>query len=620
MRRLPRLLAVLALVLPAVSAAGPQPVTPEAFVSGLASPVEITHARDFSGRLFVLELGGRIRVIRNGQLLATPFLDLGPANGGPVLGGGERGLLGLAFHPAYSVNGRFFVFYTRALAGDANGSEIVVARYTRSAQDADVADPASGTLVIVIPHPQQSNHNGGKIAFGPDGYLYIAVGDGGGGGDPFNAAQSIADLRGKILRIDVDGASPYAIPSSNPFAASPDPLVRKEIWSYGLRNPWRFSFDRATGDLFIGDVGQDAWEEIDHEPNGSAGGRNYGWSVFEGTHCYRPATGCSLAGHWQPIIEYGHDASGGIAVTGGYRYRGTSSPDLAGYYVYGDYGSGRVWAAAPDGAGTWVPTQIATVANLSTFGEDENGELYAADIGAGSIVRITPAAAAPPRLADLSTRGLVQAGDGVLIGGFIIGGSMPKTVVVRARGPSLASQGVAGALADPMLTLVPASGTVLTNDDWQADPNAAALAASGFQPGDAKESAILATLDPGAYTAIVSGVGNTTGVAIVEVYEIDHPEIPLIGISTRGQVQTGGNVMIGGFIIQGTSPLTVVVRARGPSLASQGVTGALQNPILQLVPSRGPCVSPTTTGARRPMHPPFRRAALRRPIRGNPRS
>ena len=188
-----------------------------------------------------------------------------------------------------------------------------------------------------------------------------------------------------------------------------------------------------------------------------------------------------------------------------------------------------------------------------------------------------------PRLSGISTRGQVLTGGDVMIGGFIIGGSTPKTVVVRARGPSLASQGVAGALADPMLTLVPASGTVLTNDDWQADPNAAALAASGFQPGDAKESAILATLDPGAYTAIVSGVGNTTGVAIVEVYEIDHPEIPLIGISTRGQVQTGGNVMIGGFIIQGSSPQTVVVRARGPSLASQGVTGTLQNPMLQLV-------------------------------------
>src|SRR5258706_4906741 len=386
------------------ASAAPPAVTLQPFVSGLASPVEITHGNDSSGRLFVVEQGGRIRVIRNGQLLGAPFLDLSPANGGPVRSGGEQGLLGLAFHPAYVPNGRFFVYYSRQLPGDANGSEIVVERYNRSAGSADLADAASGSIVIVIPHPQFGNHIGGKIAFGPEGYLYAAVGDGGGGGDPFGAGQSLADLRGKILRLDVDSVSPYAIPPSNSFANSSNPSVRKEIWAYGLRNPWRFSFDRATGDLLIADVGQNAWEEVDFELRGSGGGRNYGWSVFEGTHCYNPPTGCSLAGHTLPVIEYGHNTNGGFSVTGGYRYRGGALPALAGYYVYGDYVSGRIWAAAPDATGIWVPTQIGTLANLSTFGEDESGELYAANLSAGTNFRGKPRPPAHSRPANTFTR------------------------------------------------------------------------------------------------------------------------------------------------------------------------------------------------------------------------
>jgi hypothetical protein len=589
MPTLPAFLAVLLSAFSLLASAAPPAITLQPFVTGLASPVEITNADDSSGRLFVVELGGKVRVIRNGQVLPTPFLDISAGNGGPVHAVGEGGLLGLAFHPSYATNGRFFVYYTRVLPGDANGNEIVIARYERSAGNADVADPASGAIVLVISHPQQSNHNGGKLAFGFDGYLYAGVGDGGGGGDPFATGQSLTQLRGKILRLDVDGVTSYVVPPSNPFAN--DPSVRGEIWAYGLRNPWRFSFDRLTGDLLIGDVGQGAWEEIDFEPFGSAGGRNYGWSVFEGTHCFNPSTGCSLAGHTLPIIEYGHNSTGGNSVTGGYRYRGSGSPALAGYYVYGDFVSGRIWAAAPDSGGTWISTQIGSLSNLSTFGEDESGELYAANISAGTIHRVVASGAITPHLSGVATRGRVLTGDNVMIGGFIIGGSAPKTVIVRARGPSLAAQGVAGVLADPTLTLVPASGPTVTNDDWGTAANAAAVTASGFAPTNPKESAILATLNPGAYTAIVSGVGGGTGVGLVEVYELDHPEIPMTGIATRGFVQTGDNVLIGGFVIQGDTPQTVVIRARGPSMSSQGVANVLANPTLTLVPASGPTVT-----------------------------
>ena len=563
------------LVLAQGTLAAPPPITPQPFVSGLSAPVEIAHANDSSGRLFVVEQAGRIRIVRSGQLVATPFLDVSAANGGPVRAGGEEGLLGLAFHPAYAANGRFYVFYTRALAGDP-GNEIVVARYTRSGTNPDIADPASGSIVITIAHPQFTNHNGGKLAFGPDGYLYVAVGDGGGGGDPFNTGQNLSELRGKILRIDVDGGTPYAIPPTNPFG--------NEIWAYGLRNPWRFSFDRETGDLFIGDVGDGSWEEIDFEPRGSAGGRNYGWRVFEGTHCGNPSTGCSLGNHVPPIIEYGHNASGGFSVTGGYRYRGGALPALRGFYVYGDFVSDRIWAAEPTGSGTWVTTEVASVPNVSTFGEDENGELYAANLSAGTIVRLTPAATTIPRLVNVSTRGRVLTGENVLIGGFVIGGPGSKTVVVRARGPSLSAHGVAGVLANPVLQLVRSSdqATIAANDNWGDASNSAQILASGFAPLAPEESAVLATLAPGAYTAIVSGAGGTTGVGLVEVFEVDHPEIPLINLSTRGRVQTGENVLIGGFIIQGSGPQTVVVRARGPSMSAQGVSDVLLDPVINL--------------------------------------
>ena len=573
-----RPIAAALLALATTTFAAPPQLTPQPFVTGLSAPVEIVHANDFSGRLFVVEQGGRIRIVRNGALVATPYLDISPGAGGPVRTGGEQGLLGLAFHPAYATNGHLYVFYTRALAGDNAGNELVVARYTRLASNPDRADPASAQVIITVPHPQQTNHNGGKIAFGPDGYLYVAVGDGGGGGDPFGAGQNLNDLRGKLLRLDVNGPAPYAVPLDNPFIGQAG--RRGEIWAYGLRNPWRFSFDRLNGDLFIGDVGQGAREEIDYQVAGAPGGRNYGWSVFEGTRCHNPTTNCSLANHVPPILEYAHDAAGGVSVTGGYRYRGGSLPALAGFYLYGDFGSGRVWAAEPVAGGAWTTTQVASVSNLSTFGEDENGELYAANIGTGAIVRLTPAATDPPRLANLSTRAPARTGEDVLIGGFIIGGTQSKTVVVRARGPSLAALGVPNALPNPVLQLFSGQTPIASNDDWGQAVNAAAIQSSGFAPSDSLESAVLVSLAPGAYTAVISGASGATGAGIVEVFEVGGATQPLVNIATRAVVGASGDELIGGFIIQGTGPRNVVVRARGPSLTAAGVANALQNPTL----------------------------------------
>jgi glucose/arabinose dehydrogenase len=359
--------------------AAPGPVILQPYASGFTAPLEIVHAGDGSGRLFVVEQAGRIRIVRGGQVLATPFLDITSK----VLSGGEEGLLGLAFHPSYASNGRFFVYYNRTSPSPDGGSQIVIEEYHRSASNPDVAD-AAGIEKLTIAHPTFTNHNGGKLAFRPgETFLYAGVGDGGGGGNPFHAAENLGDLRGKLLRIDVDHNPPDL--STNPFANTPG--ARAEVWAFGLRNPFRFSFDRRTGDLYIGDVGQNLYEEVDYVPASAGGGQDFGWSTFEGFHCYDPPTGCARAGAVPPVLEYGHDASGGIAITGGYRYRGPVR-ELQGFYVYGDFGSGRIWAAQPMAGGAWGTTQVATASNLSAFGEDEAGELYVANLGAGTISRL----------------------------------------------------------------------------------------------------------------------------------------------------------------------------------------------------------------------------------------
>jgi glucose/arabinose dehydrogenase len=338
-------------------------------VAGLDHPTGLISAHDGTGRLFILEQTGAIRILKDGSVLPTHFLDL---SGMVNTSGNERGLLGLAFDPAYASNGRFFVNYT-----DAEGNS-VTARYSVSTADPDLADPASGVPILRIAHPQYSNHNGGNLVFGPDGYLYFGMGDGGSGGDPNGNGQNLDVLLGKLLRLDVSGES-YAIPPDNPFVGRAG--ARPEIWAYGLRNPWRYSFDRKTGDLYIGDVGQDSYEEIDFQPAGDPGGENYGWNFMEGFHSYQ---GQAPPGLTPPVAEYDH-SGGNCSVTGGYVYRGTRLPDLSGMYVFGDYCSGRIWvlAHAADGwkAAVWLETTLA----ITSFGEDDSGELYVLDRKTGGV-------------------------------------------------------------------------------------------------------------------------------------------------------------------------------------------------------------------------------------------
>ena len=359
------------------NAASPGSVVFKEIAGGLMAPTFITNAIDGSGRLFFVEKAGTIRILKNGAQLSPSFLDIHSI----VNWDGERGLLALAFHPAYASNGQFYVVYN-----DLSGS-LVLARYLKSAGDPDLADPNSATILLTIPKIY-SNHNGGTLAFGVDGYLYWSIGDGGGGGDPDNNGQNLNSLLGKILRLDVNSGSPYGIPVSNPFYSDPSPSIRKEIWAYGLRNPWRFSFDRLTNDLYIGDVGQSTREEIDFQPAGSTGGENYGWRVMEGSLCYDPSTGCDQTGKVLPVAEYDHSI--GCSVTGGYVYRGVKYPGLQGQYFYGDFCSGLFFSLYNDPVNGWTSTQVAdTLYAISTFGEDEEGELYLADYATGKIYQIT---------------------------------------------------------------------------------------------------------------------------------------------------------------------------------------------------------------------------------------
>ncbi len=361
------------------------PVRAERVAGGAVAAVDLQHPPDGSGRLFVVEQGGTVRLLRDGTLGATPFLDLRAL----VATGGERGLLGLAFHPRYAQNRTFYVNYTRV--GD---GATVIASFRADAADPHRADPASRREVLVVAQPYE-NHNGGALRFGPDGHLYIGLGDGGSGNDPGNRAQDPQELLGKMLRIDVDGSAPYAIPSGNAY---PQGGGRPEIWASGLRNPWRFAFDRLTGDLYIGDVGQDTQEEIDFLPAGTAGGANLGWRVVEGTVCTGlPGGGaCPPRPYAAPILTYGHDE--GCSVTGGVVYRGRKVPVLYGRYVYADFCSGRIFAAARDRDGTWRTEVLASSDSgqrITAFGEDADGEVYWTDVGSGQIFRFAAADSVP---------------------------------------------------------------------------------------------------------------------------------------------------------------------------------------------------------------------------------
>jgi glucose/arabinose dehydrogenase len=356
-------------------------VVPVAF--GFTEPVGIV----FTGapgdtRMFIVERAGVIKIVeQDGHTLPIPFLNIAyKVNTG---GSSEKGLVGLAFDPNYAANGRFYVYYTTPNFPITNHYEIHLARFNVSA-DPDVASPTE-TILLTIPHPDSQIHNGGELQFGRDGYLYLGPGDGGGGGDPGNHAQNKDKLLGKILRIDVSGVPTYAIPASNPFTQTVG--ARAEIWAYGLRNPWRFSFDTATGDLYIGDVGQNTWEEVDFQAAHSGGGQNYGWNCFEGNHLYLPTPpDCPLAPPLvTPVAEHDH-SQGDEAIVGGYVDRGSLSPPINGYYVFADYISGRFWAMRP---GSWQVSNVGVlVHNPSTLGQDPAGELYAASFSDGNIYRL----------------------------------------------------------------------------------------------------------------------------------------------------------------------------------------------------------------------------------------
>ncbi|MFC2030545.1 PQQ-dependent sugar dehydrogenase [Chloroflexota bacterium] len=343
-------------------------------VGGLDTPLAIANAGDGSGRLFVVEKKGLVRVVQDGALAGVPFLDIRDRVGSSS---SEQGLLGLAFHPDYENNGLFFVNYT-SLQG-----ATTVARYAMGAET-NRADAGSEVLILSLDQPA-ANHNGGHLAFGPDGYLYIGTGDGGGSGDRYGNGQNGQTLLGTMLRLDVDSGLPYVVPATNPFAGRPN--ARDEIWALGLRNPWRYSFDRLTGDLYIADVGQNQYEEVNFQPATSGGGQNYGWPIMEGKHCFPADQPCERAGLVLPVREYDHTA--GCSVTGGYVYRGQDFPVLTGIYLFGDYCSGRIWGLSPAGDGEWRVSELARAdGQLSSFGEDERGELYLLDMGRGELLKV----------------------------------------------------------------------------------------------------------------------------------------------------------------------------------------------------------------------------------------
>jgi uncharacterized repeat protein (TIGR01451 family) len=383
----------------------------------LNDPVVISNAGDGSGRLFIVEQPGVIRIYDGNQVLPTPFLDIT----GLITNGGERGLLGLVFHAGYPASPYFYVNYTCAAGSPSCATEgdTVIARYQVSA-DPNVADPASELVILAVAQPED-NHNGGQLQFGPnDGYLYIALGDGGGAGDDHGTignGQDLTVLLGKMLRIDVDNVQPplnYGIPPDNPFVNSPP--ARPEIWAYGLRNPWRFSFDRATGDMFIGDVGQACFEELDYQPAASAGGENYGWRIMEATHCFDFSdfgncafVGCNTAGLTLPILEY-EGAAGNCSEIAGYRYRGSAIPSLAGTFLDADFCGGSIRGAVESG-GTWTSTVLLSAGfPISTFGEDEAGELYVADYG-GTVHRIVDSGPSDLSLSQTDSADPVIAGE-----------------------------------------------------------------------------------------------------------------------------------------------------------------------------------------------------------------
>lgn len=394
---------------PPAAIAGPSVTWPQISLQNVAGgfelPVGITHAGDGSGRLFVLEQAGRIRLLKDGAAVDPPFLDIVERVGFPGGLYSEEGLLGLAFPPGFGdYKDHFYVYYT---TNDGNNQ---LSRF-RLASVPDIADPNSEEKILFLEHTYSNGHNGGQLAFGPDGYLYIGTGDGGGAYDPRDNAEKLSALLGKILRIDVEAikappisggfqvflplfgknsAAPYqpaaySIPVDNPFAGQPG--ARGEIWAFGLRNPWRFSFDRVTGDLYISDVGEDDYEEVNFQPASSTGGEHYGWNTMEGDHCVEEP--CNKDAYTRPVAEYPHtNDPNRCSVVGGFVYRGPDFPDVQGIYFYVDYCSGEMWGLQHDGAGWQVQEMLDASQNFTSFGEDQAGELYLVDHHAGTVFRL----------------------------------------------------------------------------------------------------------------------------------------------------------------------------------------------------------------------------------------
>jgi glucose/arabinose dehydrogenase len=522
------------------------------------TPTAMAFAPD--GRLFVCIQGGQVRVIKNGSLVAAPFLSIS------VDSSGERGLLGIAFDPNFAANSYVYIYHT--VPGSPAHNR--VSRYT-AAGDSVVA--GSEAIILELNNlSSATNHNGGALHFGPDGKLYIGVGENANGAN----SQTLSNLLGKMLRINADGT----IPADNPFNNTATGNNRA-IWALGLRNPFTFAFQPGTVRMFINDVGQSTFEEI----NDGIAGSNYGWPTTEG-----PTSNPAFRG---PIFYYGHGTSDttGCAIVGGAFYNPPAAQFPASYigkYFFADLCGGWIRVFDPTtGAASGFATGISSPVDLQV-GPD--GALYYLAQGSGGqVFRISALSVPPARALNISGRSRIETGDQIAISGFIVAGNAPKRVAVRAIGPSLANLGVPDPLSDPVIELHRSDGSiVMTNDNWK-DTQQTDIQNTGLAPQDDREAALIATLSPGSYTAIVSGKNGGTGVALAEAYDVDQAaDSRLANISTRAPVGAGSDVLIGGFITgNGTGATRIAVRAIGPSLAQFNIANPLPDPKLELHDENG---------------------------------
>jgi glucose/arabinose dehydrogenase len=523
------------------------------------------------GRLFVCLQEGRLRVIENGVLLATPFVTV------TTTANGERGLLGIAFDPNFATNQFVYVYYTVITAPIHN-------RVSRFTANGNVDVVGSETVILELDNlSTATNHNGGGIHFGSDGKLYVGVGE---NANPANS-QTVSNRLGKLLRLNADGTIPSDNPTTFPGIAGSPSGLNRAIWAVGLRNPFTFAFQPGTSRLFINDVGQSAWEEI----NDGIVGSNYGWSLCEGA-CSPPNSNFR-----DPLFQYDHTigSTGGCAIVGGAFYDPAVNQFPASYtgkYFFADLCSG--WIRLMDPSDNTVSAFATGIASPVDLKVDSTGSLYyLAQGNSGQVFKIqyplsTPTPTPTPAQAvNISTRLQAETDDRVMIGGFIVTGNAAKPLILREMGPSLAGSGIPAdqVLEDPVLELHGANGALLAqNDNWRDSPFRDLIIGTPYQPTDDREAVIVATVQPGAYTTILTGKNRTTGIGLVEAYDVDQTvDSKLANISTRGFVQSGDNVMIGGFILGVNSAnAQVAIRGIGPSLSQFGLSGVLADPTLEL--------------------------------------